>query len=131
MLKPGKRFVGRVFDVRDRVVTFLGDGQQDTVAIPLDSIGTLELSVPGRHLLRGILLGAGAFFGVSVLVAAGCGLYCTNAVLLTPAIAGGIATGVIAGGRREAWKMVPRAWLSSQFSETFDAPSLPSAVGLR
>lgn len=130
VLKPGKRFVGRALDVRDRVVAFVIDGQQDTIAIPLDSIGKLEVSDhrSGRHLLRGILVGVGAFYGTFALIFfGGCGLDCSDAMFI-PAIASGIATGVITGRGREAWKTVPAAWLSSQFSGTSDAPSLPANV---
>jgi hypothetical protein len=129
VLKPGKRFVGRALDVRDRVVAFVIDGQHDTIAIPLDSIGKLEVSDhrSGRHLLRGILVGIGGFFGtVELIFWSGCGLNCSNASLLIPAIAGGIATGVMTGRRREAWKTVPAAWLSSQFNGTSAAPLLPA-----
>ena len=79
MLKPGRRAVGRALDVKDRVLIFLLDGQHDPFEIPLDSIGTLEVSAhrSGRHMVRGILIGVGVFYGTSALIFfAGCGFDC-------------------------------------------------------
>jgi hypothetical protein len=87
VLKPGKRFVGRALAVRDRVVAFIIDGQHDTIAIPLDSIGKLEVSDhrSGRHLLRGILVGIVAFYGTTALIFwSGCGLDCRSDQRLRP-----------------------------------------------
>jgi hypothetical protein len=130
VLKPGKRFVGRALAVRDRVVAFLIDGQHDPIPIPLDSVGKLEVSDhrSGPHLSRGILVGVVAFYGTAALIFYGrCGLDCSDAIFI-PAIASGIATGVIAGRPREAWRTVPASWLLSQFSGTSDAPALPANV---
>ena len=117
VLKPGRRVVGRALDVKDRVLIFLLDGQHDPFEIPLDSIGTLEVSEHrSRHLVRGILIGVGVFYGTSALIfSAGCGLDCSNAMFL-PTIASGIATGVITGKARDAWKSMPVTWLSAQFA---------------
>jgi len=115
VLEPGKRVVGRAMEVRNRVVTFVKDGQQETIAIPLDSIGVLEVSDPRRHrhVLRGVLLGVGAFYGTAALIFfAGCGLDCSDAIFI-PTIGTGIVTGLITGRSREAWRTEPASWLLS------------------
>jgi hypothetical protein len=58
------------------------------------------------HLLRGILVGTGTFYGVGWLMFSQCGLDCGGAVLL-PAIAAGTAAGAVTGRDRERWKTVP------------------------
>ena len=129
VLKAGKRFAGSALDVRDRIATVLVDGQHDTLAIPLDSIAKLEVSDPGsgRHLVRGILVGFGAFWGSGALIVSGCppiGSGCSDAILIAP-VAVGIAAGILAGRSRETWKPVPAAWLISQFSSNIDSHSVP------
>jgi hypothetical protein len=108
VLRPGKQLIGRVLEVKEQMVEVLPEGQRDTVRIPIDSIGRLEVSERrGRsHLLRGILVGAGTFYGVGWLMFSQCGLDCGGAVLL-PAIAAGTAAGAVTGRDRERWKTVP------------------------
>src|SRR5207249_2882056 len=69
-VKPGRRLVGRATNLRDRVVTVLVDGRHDPISVALDSIGRLEVSEhrSGRHILRGILVGFGAFYGTGLLI---------------------------------------------------------------
>ena len=115
--KPGKRLVGVVSNVRNGVASFQPEGQQEILAIPLESIGRLEVSTrrTRAHPLRGILLGLAACFGVSVLVFHGGNSWDTTAPTIS-GIAAGTAVGVITGRGREMWRTEPTAWLSSQFS---------------
>jgi hypothetical protein len=72
--------------------TTIRGGQHDTIAIPLDSIGKLEVSDhrSGRHLLRGILVGIVAFYGTTALIFwSGCGLDCRSDQRLRPAAPAG------------------------------------------
>ena len=116
VLKPKKRLAGRVIGVKDRLVEFMPDGQAGTLRIPIDSIGKLEVSERrrGAHVLGGILVGVGAFFGLIALFFAQCGLGCGDAIAL-PAIGGGIAAGILTGRGTERWRTEPADWLSSQF----------------
>ena len=116
VLRPKRRLVGRAIEVKDQLVEFLPDGQAGTLRIPLDSIGKLEVSErrSRAHVLRGILVGIGAFYGLGWLFFARCGLGCSDAIVL-PAIAGGIAAGILTGRGKEHWRTVRTDWLLSQF----------------
>jgi hypothetical protein len=112
VVRPGVRLAGRAIAVNQQVVSFIVEGDQNPIAIPLPSIGKLEVSEhrSPRHLVRGILVGVGVFYGTSWLIFAKCGLGCSNAAILPP-IAAGIAAGTITGRSRETWKVVPVDWL--------------------
>ena len=114
VLRPKRRLVGRAMAVKDQVVEFHPDRQHDTLRIPLDSIGKLETSErrSRSHVLRGILVGIGAFYGLGWLFFAQCGLGCSDAIVL-PAIAGGIAAGILTGRGKEHWRTVRTDWLLS------------------
>jgi hypothetical protein len=126
VLRPKRRLVGRAMEVRDQIVEFLPDGQRDTLKIPLDSIGKLEVSERRSrfHVLRGILVGIGTFYGVAGLFFARCGLGCDGAILL-PALAGGITTGILTGRGSDHWRSAPADWLLSQVNGSVDTASVP------
>jgi hypothetical protein len=126
VLRPKRPLAGRVIEVKDRLVEFMPDGQAGTLRIPVDSIGKLEVSERRRraHVLRGILVGVGAFYGLLGLFFAQCGLGCSDAIAL-PAIGGGIAAGILTGRGTERWRTVPADWLSSQFGAPPSAQWLP------
>jgi len=117
VLRPGQRLAGRAIDVKDRIVEFLPDGQPDALSIPLDSIGKLEMSELRirPRILRGILVGIAAFYGVAWLFMAQCGLGCDDGLLIIGSVGGGMAAGAIAGRGGERWKTVPADWLLSRF----------------
>jgi hypothetical protein len=115
ILKPGVRRIGRAVAVNGEVVTLFLEGRPDPIAMPLSSIGKLEVSERRgeRHVVRGILLGAGAFYGALALIFfGGCGLDCPGVAVL-PAIAAGVVTGSIVGRSHESWQSVPTNWLLS------------------
>jgi hypothetical protein len=116
MAKPGVRIVGRAIGVNAQVVTLIIEGHRQSVDMPLPSIGKLEVNDGQRrsHVLRGILVGVGAFYGIGALFFSQCGLGCSNVILL-PAIAGGVASGIVTGRGRERWRTVPVDWLLSRF----------------
>jgi hypothetical protein len=131
MARPGVRIVGRAIGVNAQVVTFIIEGHQQSIDIPLPSIGKLEVSDRQRrsHVLRGILVGVGAFYGIGALFFSQCGLGCSNAIFL-PAIAGGVASGIETGRGRERWRPVAVDWLLSRFSPT-NAGAIPENSALR
>lgn len=116
VLRPGHRLAGRATGIKDGIVEFLPDGQPDTLSIPLDSIGKLEVSELRMRprVLRGILVGVATFYGLAFLFMEQCGLECDSGVGIV-AIGGGLAAGGIAGRGGERWKAVPADWLLSQF----------------
>ena len=115
ILKPGVRRIGRAVAVNGELVTVFLEGRSDSIAMPLSSIGQLEISERrgGPHIVRGILAGVAAFYGTTALIFfGGCGVGCPDVAVLPP-IAAGIATGVLVGRSHERWKSVPTNWLLS------------------
>jgi len=110
-----KRIVGEAVGVENGVLMMRVNTA--VIYVPLDSIGTVDVSDERvhRHLLRGVLVGVGTFWGVGVLMINTCGFGCGNLAIL-PAVAGGIAAGVLAGRGRERWTPHPTVWLASQFA---------------
>jgi hypothetical protein len=118
IVRPGKRVTGQALGIEDGILSLRVDGQ-NTVRMPVNAIGRLEAS-EGRgrsHVLRGILVGAGTFWGMSALIFSNCGLNCSNVSLLAP-IGAGMATGWWSGRRNERWTSHSVAWLTSQLLGT-------------
>ena len=117
VLKPGVRMIGRAVGVTNQTVTLIEEGRGNSIAMPLGSIGRLEVSESRRHLLRGILVGSALFYLTGVLIVqAVCGLSCSPDATFIPAVGVGLTTGIIAGRRRDTWKVVPTDWLLSNTS---------------
>jgi hypothetical protein len=130
ILKPGVRTIARATAVNRAFVTLFLEGSRDSIAMPLSSIGKLEISKrrSGVHAIRGILLGAGTFYGAMALIFfGGCGLDCSDAAILPP-IAAGIAVGMITGRPHETWQSVPSDWLLSNIRLQPSAAAAPETA---
>jgi hypothetical protein len=114
-----QRLVGQALGVDDGALLVRVEGSSSLIRVPLDSIGTFELSEARSHahVLRGVLVGVGAFWALGALTFASCGLGCSDAAII-PAGAGGLAAGVFSGQGHERWTPRPASWLSSHFSGT-------------
>lgn len=125
VLKPGVRMIGRAVGVANQTVTLVVEDRGDSITIPLGSIGRLEVSESRRHLLRGILVGSATFYLTGALIVwTVCGLSCGADETFIPAVGVGLTTGIIAGRRRDTWKVVPTDWLLS------NTRLQPSAAGI-
>lgn len=120
LVKAGARLVGMATHVHNGVMSIVVDGQSKAVGIPLDAIATLEVSRTRgkKHILRGILVGVGAFYGTGALIFfSQCGLDCGGDTFAVAVLAG-ITGGVLAGRRGgERWEVMPAGRIASQFGE--------------
>ena len=120
---PGKRLVGLALGVDKGILSFRTESAQKVLHIPLSAVNTFELSEARArpHVLRGILVGVGTFWGAGALIFAGCGLGCSDAAIIPAFLAAGVA-GTLAGRGHERWTRQPGAWLSSHFTGSAAAP---------
>jgi len=111
--------VGHVVAVEAEMVRLRLDAQR-TVLVPLNAIGTLDVSRGRRSRARAILAGIGAGIGVTLAAAAitfqSCGLDCGGGTLI---IAGGVAAGVATAAllSGERWQRMPMDWLRTRFAK--------------
>ena len=126
---PGKRLVGQALGVDKGILSFRAEPAQKILHIPLSAVDTFELSEARArsHVLRGILVGFGAFWGAGALTFSACGLGCSNAAII-PAVVGGALAGAWAGRGHERWIRQPRAWLSSHVMGSAATPGESGAT---
>ena len=117
VLKPRQRVVARVVQVTDRIVVIRVRDRNDTLTLPLETIGVFEVSAgrSGIRPVRGVLLGLAAFVAGLAVVYGMCNVSCGDGdqVWALPASAG-ITTGLVAGWRRESWRKVSRSEFISE-----------------
>lgn len=119
VLRPGTRLVGHATSVTDGILVLRVDGVSQSIRVPLDSLAVIERGRAGRrHLLRGILVGIGAFYAGVVLVFAACGLGCDDFTAALGTFGTGIAAGLWAGrSSPEVWTPVSTSDFVSQFGK--------------
>lgn len=110
--------VGQVVTVEAEMVRLRLDAQR-TVLVPLNAIGTLDVSRGRRPRVRAILAGIGAGIGATLAGAAitfqSCGLDCGGgALIIVGGVAAGVATAALLSGER--WQRMPTAWLQTRFA---------------
>ena len=110
--------VGHVLDVQGEMVRLRVDAQR-IVLIPLNAIGTLDVSRGRRSRARAIVAGIGAGIGVTLAAAAvtfqSCGLDCGGgALIIAGGVPAGVATAALLSGER--WQRMPNAWLRTRFA---------------
>jgi hypothetical protein len=120
ILRPGTRLVGRAMSVTGGILELRLEGAAEPARIPLDSIQTLERRErrARRHVVRGLLVGVGAFFGSGFLAFSRCGLNCDDAAMTLTMFGSGAVAGMLAGrSSPEVWTPVSTSDFVSQFGK--------------